>query len=152
VGEGELRLARDQPDVALHGERQPDTDGVAVDRGDHRLAHFPGRKRDRVGAELGLFALRERVGPHRHVGADAERAARTGHDDSAHVVTGIALAIRGRERGSHGPGEGVALRGAVEGEQGDAVGNVHLQIRVGHPHPSLKPRTMSATASESVSL
>ena len=76
VGEGELGLERDQPDVALHGEREPDADGVTVDRGDHGLPHVPGGKRERIGAELGLVAPRERVGPGREVRPDAEGRAR----------------------------------------------------------------------------
>jgi hypothetical protein len=68
VGEGELRVTRDQTDVALHGEREADADGMAVDGGDHGLPHLPGREGDRIGAELGLVALGERVGAGGEIG------------------------------------------------------------------------------------
>ena len=41
-GEGQLRVLGDEAHVALHGQREADADGVAVDRRDDGLAHLPG--------------------------------------------------------------------------------------------------------------
>jgi hypothetical protein len=97
VGEAELRLARHQADVALHRQRQADADGVAVDRGDHRLAHLPGGKRDRIGAEVGLLAPLERRGPGGQVGADAERRPGAGEHHRPHRVVRVAGAVGRRQ-------------------------------------------------------
>ncbi len=122
MGERQLGLARHQTDVALHGEREADADGVAVHRRDDGLPDLPGRKRDRIGAELGFLAPRERLGACRHVGADAERRAGAGQDHRPHVVAAVALAVGLGERARHGSRERVPVRRAVERHDGDAVG------------------------------
>jgi len=150
--EGELSLGRYQADVALHGQRQADADRVAVYRGDHGLPNLPRRKCERIGAELGFVASRECVCAGAEVRPDAKRGARARHDYGAHVVATVAFAIGACERSGHRTREGVPLAWTIERQLGDAVGNRHPQVFVGHCSGSLNAWTRSATASGAVSL
>src|SRR6185369_13363967 len=94
VQEAALGLAREDPDVALHREREADPDGVPVHGGDDGLADRERRRLDPRRTELGLVALLEGRPARFEIGTDAERLARAGHDDGAHVVVRIAVAIR----------------------------------------------------------
>ena len=43
LGDGQFGVSGHVADVALHGDREADTDGMPIDRGDHRLAELPMR-------------------------------------------------------------------------------------------------------------
>lgn len=55
------------------------------------------------------------------VGARAEVAAGSGHDDAADVVVGGGLAIGVVHPDQHGPGQGVVARGPVHGDGHDVT-------------------------------
>ena len=60
----------------------------------------------------------------RQVGAGAEGPALAGDDDGAHALVGLHGLDRGDEVVAEGAAQGVAPVGVVEGEEGDAVGDV----------------------------
>ena len=89
------RVGGKEPDVALQRQRQPQPDGVAVDRGDHRLGSvqagtsIPGRAKARPG-------FGERVLTVAEVGARTERGRCAGQHNHPDGV--VAVAGRGRRR------------------------------------------------------
>ena len=71
-----FRVLGHEPDVGLQREREPEADGMAVDRGDHRLADLPRVEVERIGTELRRLGCREGVAATLQVGAGTERASR----------------------------------------------------------------------------
>src|SRR5204862_3989680 len=103
-------LAR-EPDVPLHRQRRADADRRAIDRGDDRLSHVPGRDRAawllpgpvgrrRLAVLVGGLAI-EAAPAAREVRAGAERAPGAGDDDRADGVVRVAGGERLRELASH---------------------------------------------------
>ena len=131
--DAELRVVGHDAQVAVQRHRQPHADRRAVDGRDHRLAHLPRRVLVRIRVERAAIArCAEHRGPAREVGARAERAAGTGDHDRAHLVVGVAVAIRVLYLVAHLRAEGVEHLGTVEGDRRDAVVDREQNVLVAH--------------------
>ena len=135
------RSARRRRDADVHRERQgdPKADGRAVDRGDHRLLHVEdaqGHGADAIAMLLGGDGAAARGGVERRaagaeIGARAERAARAGDDDGAHVVVGVGAVPRLAELAQHRRGDGVEAIRTVQGDRADSVLDVVADLGKG---------------------
>ena len=104
--------------VAPQGELDAAGDGVALDRGDHRLGqpqprrpHWPVAPCPRRGRRGVVRVARRRMPRRRAVGAGAERAAGAGEDRDARAVVGIECAERVGERPAVGPSTALRTSG-----------------------------------------
>ena len=109
------RVGGEEPDVALQSQRQPQPDGVAVDRGDHRLGQRPRGHVDTRRAEP-RPRLRERVLTVTEIGARTERRRCAREHDGPDVVVAVAGPVGVRELLAHPVADGVALPRPVQGD------------------------------------
>src|SRR5437588_1827257 len=128
----EARPVRGQAQIAVERQLQAPGEGVAVDHGERRVAAAldpPERRHDpRLRIDLFVLPRRELVQVHPR----AERGAGAAeHDDAQGAVALEPLEARVEAR-EHGAVERVALRGPVERDGRDAVGD-RAQHLVGHP-------------------
>ena len=100
-----LGVSRHESQIALQGEGESDTDGVTVDRRDHRLADVPRLEPQSGRVERRPIDAAEGVAARREVGAAAERRGRAGEHDGAHVVVGVAPSVHVSELGAHARAE-----------------------------------------------
>ena len=135
----------------VHGQRHrdADSDGGAVDGGDHGLCRIEDAEGDDPTAVARRWSPVEgagcRVGeversrPGGQVGPGAERPASPGDDDGAHIVVGIGAIEGVEELVQHRHGEGIEVVGAVEGDGQEPVLDVVGDLLVSQSRPSFVP-------------
>src|ERR1700731_1164637 len=140
----------DHADVGLQGDRQADSDGVAVERGDHRFTQLEGGRVDRRRRERAVVGGGvERRYVAREIRSDAKGAARTGYHDGADVVVTVALAVRPAQQRAHLGGIGVEMFGTIQRQLRHALVDVdrHVGAHRIAPYSDSWNSTMSASAS-----
>ncbi|CAB4624720.1 unannotated protein [freshwater metagenome] len=110
-----LRIAGEEPQIAVERERESDPDGVSVHGGDDGFADAPCRRRNRIGTESRRVRSLEHVGSAGEIGTGAERRRRPREHDHAHCVVGIGHSVEVTEGTTHRTAEGVPRVGTVQG-------------------------------------
>src|SRR5258705_881522 len=161
-GEDEADARRRGRDADVHRERQgnPKADGGAVDRRDHRLLHVEdaqGHGAAAVAMLLGGDGAAARGGAEGRaarakIGARAERAARAGDDDGAHVVVGVGAVPRLAQLAQHRRGDGVEPVRTVQGDRADSVLDVVADLGKGRHCSIWNSIRPSATSSPGAAL
>ena len=123
----DLGVLGHEAEVAGHREGDADADRMAVDGGEHGLAHLAGPERVGEVARLRPGAARGVAGPEavsapREVRPGTEGAARAGDHHGAHAVVGLALAERPLHLVAMRAVPGVQRLRAVQRQRRDADG------------------------------
>ena len=140
----------DDADVGLQGDRQADSDGVTVERGDHRFAQLEGggvdrRRRERAVVGWGV----ERRYVAREIRSDAKGGAGPGYHEGADVVVTVALPVGLAQQPAHVGGIGVEMIGTIQRQHRHALVDVdrHVGAHCVAPYSDSWNSTMSASAS-----
>lgn len=129
----ENRCRTGDSDVGGQGEVESGADGGAVDRGDRRQRALGDGEEPVVDHAQTVLGGGAEGG---EVGTGAERLSGAGHDDGVDAGIGLGGLDRGTQCGRTLGRHGVAAVGVVDGDEGDAVGDLR-QNGIGHvPEPS----------------